>query len=62
MNIKIYTTLEELMNTHIILPDNFVMPDFPIPTEDIASTSQILNLIEFIKEHKLYFTKISQIS
>jgi len=35
------------------VPEGFEMPEFPIPTEDVNSIDDILNLIQFLKDHKL---------
>lgn len=35
------------------VPADFEMPEFPIPTEDINSINDILNLIQFLKDNKL---------
>jgi SpoVK/Ycf46/Vps4 family AAA+-type ATPase len=54
--ITYYDTLDQLMTdrlTEDALPEDFEMPDFPIATEDITTTTEILELIDFIKENKL---------
>lgn len=54
--LKQFDTLDELiadkMDTGTV-PDDFEMPEFPIPTEDVNSIDDILHLIQFLKDHKL---------
>ena len=53
--ITIYNTLQDLIMDRLHkVPEGFKMPEFPTPPEDITSTSQILALISFIREHKLH--------
>lgn len=51
--LKVYDSLEQLINDHNKIPEGFNMPEFPIPTEDINSVKDILNLIQFLKDNKL---------
>ena len=51
--IQLYDSLDELMNAKTEKQTDIELPEFPIPTEDITTTEQILDLIEFLKENKL---------
>lgn len=47
--------MDELMADRLTIdmPDDFEMPDFPISPEDITTTTELLELIEFLKSHDL---------
>lgn len=53
--LKQFDTLDQLVadKLHSTVPDDFEMPDFPMPTEDVNSVNDILDLIQFIKDNKL---------
>jgi hypothetical protein len=54
--LKQFDTLDQLVTDKLgtqNIPDDFEMPEFPIPTEDVDSIDDILNLIQFLKDHKL---------
>jgi hypothetical protein len=54
--LKQFDTLDQLIADKLGnggVPEGFEMPAFPIPTEDVNSIDDILNLIQFLKDHKL---------
>lgn len=54
--IKQFDTLDQLIADKFRaseLPADFTMPEFPIPTEDVNSIDDILQLIQFLKDNKL---------
>lgn len=56
VQIKQFDTLDALVIDklgNVDVPEGFEMPEFPIPTENVNSIDDILNLIQFLKEHKL---------
>lgn len=53
-NFNVYDSYEELLYSTIKRKPIRIMPDFPIPTEDVNSTNDLLTLISFIKEHNLH--------
>jgi SpoVK/Ycf46/Vps4 family AAA+-type ATPase len=55
MSLNVYKTIDELITSRMssVIPDNYVMPKFPVPTEDIDSIDSILQLIDFLKEQNL---------
>lgn len=55
MSLKVYKTIDELIASRMVseIPEDYVMPEFPLPTEDIDSIDSILELIDFLKKQKL---------
>lgn len=52
--IEIYDTLDDMMNAVNGPQGDYDMPEFPVPPEDINSTSELLELIQFLKRHDLH--------
>ena len=55
MSLNVYKTIDELIASRMKseIPDDYEMPKFPLPTEDIDSIDSILQLIQFLKEQNL---------
>jgi hypothetical protein len=56
VQIRQFDTLDALVTDKlgtVGIPEGFEMPEFPIPTENVNSIDDILNLIQFLKDHKL---------